>query len=111
MSEGDLPRVLKSRAFKSSIRIAIMVYLLTRRRAVFSELVEDLETTPGNLWSHIEVLREEGLVKTRYAIDSRPRIVVEITERGLEEAVRLIKSLASALSTAQQGEEKEQARA
>jgi len=101
LSAGDLPRVLKSRAFKSSTRIAIMIYLLARRKALFTELAEDLEITPGNLWSHIEVLREEGLVKTSYVIDSRPRVVVEITGKGLEETVKLIKSLISMLSTTQ----------
>jgi len=85
--------VLKKRGFKSSVRLAIMIYLLAKRRTYFSDIVEDLDMTPGNLWSHIEKLEKDGLVEVRHIIDGRPRVVVIITEKGIEETIELLKML------------------
>jgi len=87
---------LRRRGFKSSVRLAIMIYLLAKRSAYFSDIAEDLDMTPGNLWSHIEKLEEDGLVEVKHVIDGRPRTVVAITEKGIEETIELLRMLLEA---------------
>lgn len=90
--------LLKKKGFKSSIRLAIMIYLLIRTRVYFTDLLVDLDITPGNLWSHLEKLREDGLIDIKYIITNRPRVVVSITDKGLKETMDLIRSLINVLN-------------
>ncbi|HIH90767.1 TPA: ArsR family transcriptional regulator [Desulfurococcaceae archaeon] len=72
-------------------KIAIMVYLLSRGSVTFKELYEDLGLTPGNAWSHLEKLRKEGLVNIKKELgEGRPRVVVELTQKGLNEVESLL---------------------
>lgn len=90
--------MLKRRGFKSSLRLAIMIYLLAKNRVFFTDLVEALNITPGNLWSHLEKLRDEGLINIRYVISGRPRAVISITEKGFEETIQLFKNMVEILN-------------
>lgn len=90
--------LLKKKGFKSSIRLAIMIYLLIRTRVYFTDLLVDLDITPGNLWSHLEKLREDGLIDIKHIITNRPRVVVSITDKGLKETMDLIRSLINVLN-------------
>ncbi|BAD86015.1 predicted transcription regulator, ArsR family [Thermococcus kodakarensis KOD1] len=79
------------------IRLAIMLYLLPRERALFRDLLEVLEVTPGNLDSHLKTLEREGYVEVFKIIADRPRTAVKITDRGAEETGKYLKALKKAL--------------
>ena len=49
-----------------------------------------LDITAGNLWSHLRKLEEEGFIKTRYVIADKPRVLVELTDKGHEELLKLL---------------------
>lgn len=98
---SDIDRVvdfLKKRGFKSSIRLAIMMYLLIKNKVLFMDLVEALDITPGNLWSHLEKLQKDGLVKINYTVSDRPRVVVSITEKGFRETIDLVRNMINLLN-------------
>jgi predicted ArsR family transcriptional regulator len=87
--------LLSSRGFKSSTRLAIMIYLLARRKAFFTDLLNIFNITPGNLWSHLEKLRNEGLIEIKYAISGRPKTLIVITEEGYKRTLELLQTLLS----------------
>ncbi|WP_297067598.1 transcriptional regulator [Thermococcus sp.] len=77
-------------------RLAIALYLLSRERTTFIELVKALNFTPGNLEFHLKALEKAGLVRTYYGFGKRPRKFVELTERGtdeLEKAMRILREV------------------
>lgn len=79
------------------IRLAIMLYLLPRERALFRDLQNLLDVTPGNLDSHIKALEKAGYVKVYKVIADRPRTAVKITDKGAEETGKYLKALKKAL--------------
>lgn len=99
-AEGDLSEAV--RAFLSTLsqgplssptRLAIMLTLLLRGQATFSEIQGLLDLTPGNLGAHLERLETEGYVRRfrclrglRYVTCYRP------TEKGAEAAGRILRS-------------------
>lgn len=85
--------ILRSAGFSSPIRLAIMLYLTGSGHAYFNDLVEALDVTPGNLWSHLEKLEEQGMIRIRRVLRDRPRVRVEVTDKGVEETLRLIRKL------------------
>ncbi|BAA30159.1 transcriptional regulator [Pyrococcus horikoshii] len=89
----ELKEIMKSHILGNPVRLGIMIFLLPRRKAPFSQIQKVLDLTPGNLDSHIRVLERNGLVKTYKVIADRPRTVVEITDFGMEEAKRFLSSL------------------
>jgi len=97
-----LMNLLKTKGFKSSIRLAIMIYLLLRGKTLFKELLETLETTPGNLWSHLEKLKEEGYIEIKYVIRNKPRTMIKITDKGIEETTKIIKTIITITNTEKQ---------
>ncbi len=76
---------------QASIRLDIMVYLVTKQEVCFSDLLEILDVTPGNLWSHINKLREENYIVVKRVIARRPRIKISITDKGYEETTKYIR--------------------
>ena len=88
---------LKGHPLNNPIRLGIMVYLLSRARASFKSLQELLEVTPGNIDSHLRALEKEGYVKLKKAIMDRPRTIVEVTAKGVEETRRYLAELKSLL--------------
>ncbi len=100
MSVEELRQILellKGRGFSSSTRLGIMIYLIVRRKAYFMDMVEDLNITPGNLWSHLTRLRDEGYVDIKYAITDRPRRLIILTDKGFNETIKLLNSLVKIL--------------
>jgi len=88
---------LKGHPLNNPIRLGIMIYLLSKARASFKSLQELLEVTPGNLDSHLRALEKEGYVKLKKAIMDRPRTVVEVTAKGVDETRRYLAELKSLL--------------
>lgn len=91
-------RALKHEVLGNPVRLGIMLYLLSRGRAVFSEIQKVLDLTPGNLDSHLKTLEKAGMVRIRKVIAGRPRTAVEITEKGVDEVREYVDRLKDVLS-------------
>ncbi len=91
-------RALKHEVLGNPVRLGIMLYLLSRGRAVFSEIQKVLDLTPGNLDSHLKTLEKAGMVSIRKVIAGRPRTAVEITEKGVDEVREYVDRLKEVLS-------------
>jgi len=75
-------------------RLGIMVYLLAKNKAFFTELLNVLKMTPGNLDSHLRKLRKAGYVDIVRVIGyDRPRIVIKITDKGRYETINYLSVL------------------
>ncbi len=85
--------LLASRGLRAPVRLAIMLYLLPRGKAYFTDMLIDLNLSPGNLWSHLEKLRSEGYIETRYVFTNRPRVQIILTEKGAEITWSLLQSI------------------
>lgn len=88
----------KNHALGNPIRLAIMLYLLPRERALFRDILEVLEVTPGNLDSHLKALEKAGYVEVYKVFADRPRTAVKITEKGAMETGDYMRALKEALS-------------
>jgi len=93
-----LNELTKKSVLGNPVRLGIMIYLLTHKRAFFKELQEVLSVTPGNLDSHLRTLEKEGFVKIKKAIADRPRTIIIITEKGAEETKKYLKLLKEILN-------------
>ena len=91
--------VLRRRGFSSSVRLGIMIYLLAKKRAFFMDMVSDLDITPGNLWSHLVKLQEEGYVEIKYVLTDRPRRLIVLTNKGADEILSLLNEIMKMLRT------------
>lgn len=105
-------RWLRKSPLQSPARLAIMLLLASRDAVEFGELQRLLGLTPGNLWSHIEKLRERGLVEVSYRPRLRqgPRMVVKPTEEGLRVLLmhlRYLRILEALGGLGERGREKE----
>ncbi|WP_457742934.1 transcriptional regulator [Thermococcus sp.] len=94
----SLRELSRNHVLGNPIRLAIVLYLLPREKALFKELLEVLEVTPGNLDSHLKTLEKAGYVKIYKVIADRPRTAVKITEKGAEETGRYLGALKRILS-------------
>ncbi len=86
-------KALKDPVIVNPVRLATLVYLIPREWVLVSELVKVLETTPGNMDSHLRVLQKEGLVEIKRVFRKRPRVVVRITDKGVERTKKLLNAL------------------
>ncbi len=77
-----IKELAKKHVLGNPIRLGIMIYLLPRGKALFSELRSVLDISPGNLDSHLRTLQKCGYVKIKKVIKDRPRTAVFITEKG-----------------------------
>ena len=95
MSVGDdaLRRVMRDPVFSSPVRLGIMLYLIPRGEAYFTELQEALKLTPGNLGSHLRKLREAGYIRVLRYLEDRPRTVVKVTDLGVRRTLEYINKL------------------
>lgn len=76
---------LRDPNLKSSSRMLMIITLSINRRLTFTDLLQLTSLGKGSLSNHIDKLREDGLVSTRTVFSfSGPRLVVEITESGME---------------------------
>jgi len=87
----------KNHVLGNPIRLGVMLYLLPRERALFRDVLEVLEVTPGNLDSHLKALEKAGYVKLYKVFADRPRTAVRITERGAEETGKYLRALKAVL--------------
>ncbi|ASJ06236.1 transcriptional regulator [Thermococcus pacificus] len=88
----------KNHTLGNPARLAIMLYLLPRERALFRDILEVLELTPGNLDSHLKALEKAGYIKVYKIIADRPRTAVKVTEKGAMETAKYMRALKEALS-------------
>ncbi len=70
--------------FTTSVRLTIMILLLSHKKINFTELQKLLHLTPGNLDHHLKKLETAKYVKTYKKLSSlrRPLTFVEITPHG-----------------------------
>ncbi len=91
--EMEVLKKIKGHVLNNPIRLGIMVYLLSKGKSSFKTLQDLLEVTPGNLDSHLRALEKEGYVELRKAIMDRPRTIVVVTGRGVEETRKYLAEL------------------
>ncbi len=98
--------ILQRSPLRSPARLAVMLLLAARGPLEFSDIQRALGLTPGNLWSHLEKLKEKGLVKISYkpSLGRGPRMTIEATSRGLEELIKYINALKTLEATARKAE-------
>ena len=87
----------KNHVLGNPVRLAIMLYLLPRERALFRDILRVLELTPGNLDSHLKALQREGYVEVYKVFADRPRTAVRITDKGVEETGKFMETLREVL--------------
>ncbi|WP_099209498.1 transcriptional regulator [Thermococcus henrietii] len=95
----SLRELTKNHVLGNPVRLGIMLYLLPREKALFKELLEVLEITPGNLDSHLRALEKAGYVRLYKVFADRPRTAVRITERGAVETGRYLRTLKEVLNS------------
>jgi len=95
VTDDALRKVMRDPVFSSPVRLGIMLYLIPRGEAYFTELQEVLKLTPGNLGSHLRKLREAGYVRILRYLEDRPRTVVKVTDLGVEKTLEYVNKLMS----------------
>ena len=93
-----LRELVENHVLGNPVRLAIVLYLLPRERALFKDLQVVLKLTPGNLDSHLRALERAGYVEVYKVFADRPRTAVRITEKGAVEARNYMRVLKEALS-------------
>jgi DNA-binding HxlR family transcriptional regulator len=72
-----------NKAFESRIRLGIMSVLMVNDWMEFNTLKELLETTDGNLASHLKALEEKELIKMKKQfVGRKPNTSYQATESG-----------------------------
>ncbi len=84
---------LKNNILGNPVRLGIMIYLLPRQKALFKDILSVLEITPGNLDSHLKTLEKCGYVEISKVFRDRPRTMIRIMEKGIEETNNYLKIL------------------
>ncbi len=82
----DKPNIIipSNDIFVTSIRLTIMLILLTHQKVFLNDLKSLLHLSSGNLDHHIRILVKSNYVTTKKVIFStRPLTVVEITTTGV----------------------------
>jgi DNA-binding MarR family transcriptional regulator len=97
-------RAFLEKVFQVPARLRIMTVLAARKRATFSELVDELNLTRGNLSIHMKQLSENGYVTMDKAfVSNRPQTTYVITDKGTEEFSRYIDILESIIAEVRRG--------
>jgi DNA-binding MarR family transcriptional regulator len=79
-----------------------MAYLSTVSPAPFNELKARVNTTDGNLSTHLSKLEEAGYVRLdKKFVDKRPRTDVHLTARGRKAWVEYLNKIQALLSAAE----------
>ncbi len=92
-TEKLIKEMMKNRVLSVPVRLGIMLYLLARGEARFSDVQNALNLTPGNLWSHVRRLEDVGYVKIYRRFEDRPRTVIKITGKGIDEVSRYLNNM------------------
>ncbi len=78
----------------SQVRLAIMTILLQAKSAEFSFLLENIETTKGNLSFQITKLKEAGYVQVKKSFRKNyPLTTLKITSKGINAYEKYIESI------------------
>ncbi len=81
ISELDITAL--DEAILSRIRLGVMAYLSAASPATFPELAQKLETTNGNLSTHLTKLEKSGYVTLEKGYNGkRPQTLVHLTDDG-----------------------------
>lgn len=76
------------------VRLGILILLHLNSSLPFSDIQKGLGVTSGNLNTHLKKLEENELItKERTFVDTRPRTVIYITEKGRLSLKKYSKSL------------------
>ncbi|MHA2089076.1 MAG: transcriptional regulator [Promethearchaeota archaeon] len=76
------------------VRLGILILLHLNSSLPFSKIQKGLGVTSGNLNTHLKRLEEfELIIKERTFIDTRPRTVIYITDKGRKSLKKYSKSL------------------
>lgn len=75
-----------NKIFESRIRLGIMSILMVNDQVDFNSLKEQLNSTDGNLASHLNTLEKEGYIKIKKQfIGKKPNTKYHATQKGKEE--------------------------
>ena len=86
--------LLDEPALRSTARLLILASLALNRRMGFTSLLQLTGLGKGSLSAHLDQLEEAGLLRMmRVFTISGPRVVAEITSKGLEAYERYIRVL------------------
>lgn len=78
----------------SQVRLAIMTILLPTKTAEFSYLLENIETTKGNLSFQISKLSEAGYIEVIKSFRNKyPLTTLKITRQGIDAYEQYIESI------------------
>ncbi len=74
----------EDKLFTPSIRLTIMILLLTHKKINFTQLQKLLSLTPGNLDHHVKKLEKAGYVKVYKKLSPlrSPLTLIEVTSTG-----------------------------
>lgn len=79
-------------------RLAIMMFLLPRKNALFTIIQKTLGFTSGNLTTHLSKLEENKLVQIQKGIvEAKPTTIVYLTEYGRDKLKEYAKILSNIL--------------
>lgn len=78
-----------NKLFDSRIRLGIMSALTVNAEVNFNELKELLETSDGNLASHLKALEENGIIKVQKGFIGRKTNTTYAVTKAGEKAFRL----------------------
>lgn len=78
----------------SQVRLAIMTILVNVKSAEFSYLMENIETTKGNLSFQISKLKEAKYIRVKKSFRKNyPLTTLKITETGLEAYEKYVEAI------------------
>jgi len=78
----------------SQVRLAIMSILLGVNSAEFSYLLENIETTKGNLSFQLAKLKEAGYIKIKKSFRKNyPLTTLKITEKGIDAYEKYVQTI------------------
>ena len=89
--------------FHDRVRLGVMSILIASKQDVtFTELVNKLELTRGNLSVHMKVLEQNGFVKSKKEfVNNKPRTTFRVTKEGrkaFEEYLNLLEQIVKGLN-------------
>ena len=90
----------EDKLFTPSIRLTIMILLLTHKKINFTELQKLLGLTPGNLDHHAKKLEKAGYVKIYKKLSPfrKPLTQIEITSTGKQSFENYLKNFRDILN-------------
>ena len=78
----------------SQVRLAIMSILIGVKSAEFSFLLENIQTTKGNLSFQLSKLKEAGYIKVKKSFrNNYPLTTLSITSKGIDAFEKYVESI------------------